>query len=886
MVRRRLVCATLAAGLLAALAPVQAAPPAQAVFLGDRVALGQTFSPDSTLSTAGDYATDTFGDPWDFSNEEDSLPIPGVGTFQVDSASIANGVLSMQSRDASEVRLMMEWGHFSPVLPWGRDGWSHPIDANRYTQTTFRIRADATMNMSVRWWNAAGEHGAVPFQLVGGDWQTFHFDLTDRKNYPFPGADAVWGGSVVWFELFRAPVGGNPAINLQVDWVRLHRADASREPNPNVPVPQVLSPGESSGADYATSVLGNPWDFHGMDDVAGVHDVANLAITPDGDLTGITTGNDPSIAFPLGPTLNTDRFHHLTLDVCLDGAFNLEDIAGGGMVGRIAWIAHSTGTWIETQAFVVFPGCHTISMDMVTDPVLAINATETGARPTGWRGVRMDVLRFDLNEDRGHRGFRLRNVTLTDDSQLTSNFPIAFRDSANTSATTADIFVSTARGSFTGTRIAHDVPVGPNINTYNWNGTDDKGNVMPNAPYWVYVVMRNGSGTGVEYSTGTVRVEKPVPSTPSYFVPLTPARVLDTRDGTGGNIFPLADDTLTEVRVTGVGGVPQGDVTAVVMNVTATDTSGDGYITAWPSGEPRPLVSNVNFVPGQTVPNLVTVKVGVNGKVNLYNSAGSTNLIADVAGYYTTTPPPSGGKFTSLTPTRLLDTRDGTGGRSGPLGLNGQLNLTVTGVGGVPSTGVTAVALNVTVDQPTGNGYLTVWPAGEARPTASTHNYVPGLTVANLVLAKVGANGQVSVYNSAGQTHVVADVIGYFSSSGGLFVPVSPQRVVDTRDNTGGVPGQLGPDATRTMAMTTGPIPTTAKAVVVNITSVDSTEPSFITAWPTVSNMPLASTLNPRPGVAVPNQAYLRLGTGGNLNAFNDNGSTNAVVDVFGYFTG
>ena len=884
---RKLGCAIVTVGIAAALVPVQAAGPAAAVFLGDRVALGQSLSPDPTLSTAGDYATDTFGDPWDFSNAEDSLPIPGVGTFQVDSANVANGVLSMQSRDASEVRLLMEWGHHSPVLPWGHDGWKHPIDTTRYTQTTFRIRADATMNMSVRWWNAAGDNGAVPFQLVGGDWQTFHFDLNDRKNYPFPGADAVWGSSpVVWFEIFRAPVGGNPAINLQVDWVRLHRADASREPVPSVPVPQVISPNEFSGADYATTVRGNPWDFHGMDDVSGVHDVANLAITPEGDLTGITTGNDPSIAFPIGPSLNTDRFHHLTLDFCQDGGFSLEDTAGGGMVGRIAWIAHGYGGWIETQNFLVFPGCHTISIDLVTDPVVAVNATETGARPTGWRGLRIDELRFDLNEDRGQRGFRINNVTLTDDSQLATNFPIAFRDAANTAGATADIFVTTTKGGYAGTRIARDLPVGAGINTFNWNGTDDAGNALPNAPYWVYIVMRNSAGKGVGYSTGMVRVEKPVPSTPSYFVPLTPARVLDTRNGIGGNIYPLAEDALTEVRVTGVGGVPQGDVTAVVMNVTATDAWGDGYITAWPSGEPRPLVSNVNFVPGQTVPNLVTVKVGVNGRVNLYNSAGSTNLIADVAGYYTTTPPQSGGKFTSLTPARLLDTRNGTGGGSGPLGLNGQLNLTVTGVGGVPATGVSAVALNVTVDQPTGTGYLTVWPSGEARPTASTHNFVPGLTIANLVLAKVGAGGQVSIYNSAGQTHVVADVIGYFSSSGGLFVPVSPQRVVDTRDNTGGVPGQIGPDGMRTMAMTTGPIPASAKAVVVNITSVDSTEPSFITAWPTVSSMPLASTLNPRPGVAVPNQAYLRLGTGGNLNAFNDNGSTNAVVDVFGYFTG
>ncbi len=86
-----------------------------------------------------------------------------------------------------------------------------------------------------------------------------------------------------------------------------------------------------------------------------------------------------------------------------------------------------------------------------------------------------------------------------------------------------------------------------------------------------------------------------------------------------------------------------------------------------------------------------------------------------------------------------------------------------------------------------------MWPTGEGQPLASSHNFVPGLTVANLVLAKVGAGGQVSIFNSAGATHVVADVVGYFSAAGGLFVPVSPQRIVDSRFGVGrGVGGPLG----------------------------------------------------------------------------------------------
>jgi hypothetical protein len=851
---------------------------------GQQSAVGWTVSPPPDLSTSGDYATDTFGDPWDFSNDNDVLPINGVGAFAATGVSVGDGVLTVATRDAAEIRLVMNWSQTSSVLPWGRDGWAHPIDADRYTQTTFRIRSDAKMNMSIRWFNEAGQEGVIPFTVEAGDWQTIHFDLADHANYPFPTVAATWAGRVVRFELFRAPVTGNPTVNVQLDWVRLHRADAPREPVTDVAVPQVITPGEATGADYATVERGNAWDFHGLDDVDATRDVTSLSIDGNGDLTGVTTGNDPSIGLPLAPTLNTDRYHHLSIDVCYGGGFSLEDVVGGGMVGRMTWTPHGTTTVISTQDFVIFPGCHTINIDLATNPPGAVN-DESTIQPTGWRGVRIDSLRFELAEDRGPRAFTLRNISLTDDSAFSSTYPITFRDAANTSGARADVFATTTRGGFDGVRIANGLSVGPGINTFNWNGTDESGAQLPNSTYWIYVVIHAKGGSGVGYSTGPARIERAVPSTPSYFIPVTPARLLDTRNGVGGNLSPLAEDSFTELAVTGVGGVPAANVTAVVLNVTVTNTTGDGYITVSPSGETRPIVSNINFVPGQTVPNLVTVKLGANGRVNIYNSAGSTDVIADVAGYYTSVAPPSGGHFTALTPARLLDTRDGTGTSGvGALGLNQQINLGVVGVGGVPSTGVTAVALNVTVADPTGTGYLTVWPAGEARPTASTHNFEPGLTVANLVLAKVGAGGQVSIFNSAGLTHVVADVTGYFSSTGGLFVPVTPRRLVDSRDGTGGVNGTIG---TATLPIASGsPVPATATAAVINATSVDSTIPSYITVWPTGSDRPLASTLNPRPGVAVPNQAYLRLGTSGQLSAFNANGTTNFIADVFGYFVG
>jgi len=124
----------------------------------------------------------------------------------------------------------------------------------------------------------------------------------------------------------------------------------------------------------------------------------------------------------------------------------------------------------------------------------------------------------------------------------------------------------------------------------------------------------------------------------------------------------------------------------------------------------------------------------------------------------------SGGVYAPLPPARVLDTRNGTGGFSTSVGPGQTINVQVTGVGGVPSTGVGAVVLNLTVTQPTSGSYLTVYPAGATLPTSgSSINFSTGQTIANAVIAKVGAGGKVSIFNAAGNVHVVVDVNGWFS---------------------------------------------------------------------------------------------------------------------------
>jgi hypothetical protein len=772
--------------------------------------------------------------------------------------------LNVDAQSGSTIKLVRSWG---AELPWGRDGLLKPIDAATYTHLSFSMNVSQKRNMGVQFFNESGAQCIIPFTTEAG-WLPHNIDL---RGAGLAGCQTAWTGKMIRLQLIAGgSFTGVDRFSIELDWARLHRADASVTPEGS-PAVRVLSPSDVGGADYAT-VSGNAWDFAGPDDVVSVGHIANGSF--DGtSYNGTTVRNDPFVELPLRTPLIPDRYHRATVDVCYTGRFGFEDAPGGGMVARFAWYDEGGQTWSETQDIIIYPGCNAMTIDLATNPAGAVNDENTIYK-AGWRGIRITQLRFDLNEDPGIRDFALHDIRLADDAAFSSGtYPISF---ISTSTGTADIFVTTDPASWNGTKVGTIPVTAGQTATLNWTGAG-----LPNGTYWVYTTVTSGNTRGSARSTGPVRIERPVPSAPSCYVPLNPARLLDTRDGTGGNISALSSQALTELRVTGVGGVPT-DATAVVLNVTVDVPFTSGFITAWPSGEAQPTVSNLNFVAGQTVPNLVTVKVGANGRVNLYNSEGYTQLVADVVGYYVPAIAGCAGGFTAVTPNRLLDTRLGAGT---PVAGGQTINLAVTGGATTVPPGVSGVALNVTVDQPTGPGYLTVWPTGEVQPLASSHNFVPGLTVANLVLAKVGAGGQVSIFNSFGNTHVVVDVVGYFSTAGRPFIPVNPQRIVDSRLATRiGSNGPLGQGQSAQIGVAgVGPVPAGATAVIVNVTAADSTAPGFITVWPTGTAMPTASTLNQRPGIPVPNLAYLKLGSGGQLSLFNNAGSTEYIVDVFGY---
>jgi hypothetical protein len=241
---------------------------------------------------------------------------------------------------------------------------------------------------------------------------------------------------------------------------------------------------------------------------------------------------------------------------------------------------------------------------------------------------------------------------------------------------------------------------------------------------------------------------------------VSPDRLLDTR-----TVGAVAAGATIQLPVLGRSGVPTTGVGAVILNLTTTGAGADGYLTTWPKGEQRPNASSLNFAAGQTVANLVVAKVGADGSISIWNSGDSADMravhvIADVVGWL-----PAGDTFGSLVPDRLLDTRT-----LGPAPAAGStIPLSVLGRGGVPPAGVSAVVLNLTVTGPTAGGYLTTWPSDTTKPNASSLNFAAGQTVANLVVAKVGVDGSIMIWNSndslaMGPVHIIVDVVGWFAA--------------------------------------------------------------------------------------------------------------------------
>ncbi len=424
----------------------------------------------------------------------------------------------------------------------------------------------------------------------------------------------------------------------------------------------------------------------------------------------------------------------------------------------------------------------------------------------------------------------------------------------------------------------------------SFSRTYDTANLAP-GQYTPFVFCSNTSkgGPGPTYTV----VAAPV--TGATYKPLSPARILDTRNGTGagGATTPVGEGATINLKVAGVGGVPATGVAAIALNVTATGANGPGsYLTVFPTGSTRPLASNLNFNPGLSIPNMVIARVGPDGHVSIYNNLGSVHVVADVQGYYSTSQTAES-SYVPVNPLRILDTRTGTGVAQAKVPAGGSIDLKVTELGGVPATGATAVVLNMTTTEATGpESFLTVWPAGQTRPTVSNLNFTSGPASTNAVVVQVGDGGKISIYNNLGSTDVVADLNGWFSASGGtagqVYYPINPVRVLDSRNGTGtpgGAVGQLGTGGVIDVTLSgVGGVPSAVTAAVLNVTAADSPGPeSYLTLYPSGTTRPLASSLNFIAQQTVPNLVMVRMG-GGKVSIYNNLGSAAVIADIQGWY--
>jgi hypothetical protein len=395
------------------------------------------------------------------------------------------------------------------------------------------------------------------------------------------------------------------------------------------------------------------------------------------------------------------------------------------------------------------------------------------------------------------------------------------------------------------------------------------------------------------------------PAAAGAFHPLAAARILDTRrglgiagpvrpgDGRSSDPVPLARQREAidhELTVAGVGGVPAHGVSAVLLQLTGADPDTTGaYLSVYPkpprldlwndhSGFPgaEPAFSNVNVPEDEAVANLVYVPVGAGGKIRLHSRPGSIQAIADVVGWFDTGDG-SGAGIRAVTPARILDTRLGVGSAKKPFGPGETRPLAVRGRGGVPDD-ATAVVVNLTADRATANSFVTAWPSDEARPDASVLNPRPGAARSGLATVPLGDDGAIELYNDSGRADLIADVVGYVTDAAtGASTATSPRRVLDTRTTV----TPLAAGESRIVAI--AGVPSSARAVWLNVTATNATEPTYLTVWPAGSAQPDASNLNVVPDRAVANLVLVPLATGGKVTVYNASGTTDLLVDVAGY---
>jgi hypothetical protein len=363
----------------------------------------------------------------------------------------------------------------------------------------------------------------------------------------------------------------------------------------------------------------------------------------------------------------------------------------------------------------------------------------------------------------------------------------------------------------------------------------------------------------------------------SYFVPVTPERFCDTRDGYGYTV--VAPNTI-RVPIGGVRSVPANAV-AVALTLTGVNFAGGNWLSAYPAGTAWPGTSSSNSETfGQAVANLVTVKLGAGAAIDV-RSLALSHVIVDVSGYYLpATGAVAAGRLQTVEPFRIMDTRN-----TGRPGARQTVPVNIAGL--VPADAVAVVA-NVTAVDTSGGGFVTAYPLGQTLPLASNLNYGPGEVRAGAVMVKLGYGSGMFGFNlyTMASADLVVDIVGYMTgpsagaSTDGLFVPIDPQRLLDTRQRA----RRVWPGGTASFGLPAG-MAQRAQAVAMNLTVTSSIGPGYFTPYAAQTPRRVVSALNVvRPGQTIANHTFSKVSTAG-IACFSQSGA-HVIADVTGWYTG
>jgi len=491
--RRRVVALT-----LAVIAAATAVTTATATGASTAPATAAT----STEREAADYATDVYGDAWDFTNSGDANT-----SFTAAPSGVSGGSLNVDLTDGDSVMLAHS---ISGSVPFGRDGALQPVDTAKYTRLSFSMDQPLANRIGAVYWFTCREQtaacgGGVTFPTVQGK-NTYDLDLAASSTLL---GKRAWRSAkmvVVRFDPVVLPAHTAKAGTAKIDWVRLHAAPDAAHPHAAMPpgaygaytvtpAPQLVvdSPNPSQGADLAAVQRGRSWDFRSAPATGAVRYQDATLLTR--DARGITARNagpaqnDPRVLFPVS-AFSGNTYHYLQFDMSYDGKFDLSGNPGGGKMARLIWNVSGSGTpQISNDILTYDSGNQSeVTLDLTARDPLDENAI---APRLGWGGRTVTGLRFDPNEDPGAATWHLRSLHLRADPAAAGSTTVQFHDAAWVAGSTATVAVGMhPPGSRGYVAIAKDVAVAKGT-----NGAKFTLRSMAPGRYWVKVTLRHPDGS-------------------------------------------------------------------------------------------------------------------------------------------------------------------------------------------------------------------------------------------------------------------------------------------------------------------------------------------------------------------------------------------------------